>query len=82
MHLGFNLLNAPLEESPLDIPLTVLGGLYDRAVKPADLAGWRDHATAVRFRMLPGGHFFVDELAPELIRLITAEVSPLGDPVR
>ncbi|MEW2443713.1 thioesterase II family protein [Micromonospora marina] len=69
-------------EPPLDIPLTVFGGIYDRAVKPADLAGWRDHATTVRFRMLPVGHFFVDELAPELVRLVTAGVSPVCDPAR
>lgn len=71
-----------VDEPPLDIPLTVFGGIHDRTVQPADLAGWRDHATSVQLRMLPAGHFFLDELAPELIRLITAGVGPVRHPVR
>ncbi|WP_433527966.1 thioesterase II family protein [Micromonospora sp. CA-263727] len=69
-----------IDEPPLDTPLTVFGGTADRTVRPAELAGWRDHATTVDLRMLPGDHFFIDELAPELIRLITARVTPARYP--
>ncbi len=65
-----------VDEPPLDVPLTVFGGIDDRTVQPADLAGWRDHAITMDLRMLPGDHFFLDELTPELIRFITTRFSP------
>ncbi|MGA5301851.1 thioesterase II family protein [Nucisporomicrobium flavum] len=64
------------EEPPLDTPLTVFGGVDDRTVRPDDLVGWREHATTVDLRMLPGDHFFIDELAPELIGMITTRIAP------
>ncbi|MEV2240429.1 alpha/beta fold hydrolase [Micromonospora sp. NPDC049891] len=65
-----------VDEPPLETPLTVFGGIDDLTVRPADLVGWRDHAITVDLRMLPGDHFFIDELASELIRMITARVIP------
>ncbi len=64
------------EESPLDVPITVFGGLQDRAVRPSDLQGWQAHSTDSRLRMLPGDHFFIHHLAPELVHLVTAHFAP------
>jgi len=73
------------EEPPLDVPITVFGGLHDSAVPPSDLEGWRAHSTHSSLRLLPGDHFFIHELAPELVHLVTghfaqacAETGPGG----
>jgi medium-chain acyl-[acyl-carrier-protein] hydrolase len=48
------------EELPLDVEILALGGIDDAAVSPAQLEGWRRHATrACSVRLLPGGHFFL-----------------------
>ncbi len=58
------------EEPPLSVPITVFGGLHDRAVRRADLEGWRAHSTDSRLWMLPGDHFFIHDLAPGLVNLV------------
>jgi medium-chain acyl-[acyl-carrier-protein] hydrolase len=64
------------EEPPLEVPLTVFGGLDDRAVRPWDLQGWRGHSTSSQLRLLPGDHFFVHDLAPELAELVASHLTP------
>jgi len=48
------------EESPLDVPMLVLGGTEDSAAPAARLMEWRRHTTQdCNVRLLPGGHFFL-----------------------
>lgn len=48
------------DESPLDVPMLVLGGADDPAVPVGRLMEWRKHtAQACNVRLLPGGHFFL-----------------------
>lgn len=51
-------------EPPLDIPLTVIGGLHDRFVDYGALAAWRSETTE-RFslHLLKSGHFVLEEAA-------------------
>lgn len=54
-------------EPPLDCPITALAGLDDRSVAPERMEGWREQTTgAFSLRMLPGGHFFLNE-TPDLV---------------
>jgi surfactin synthase thioesterase subunit len=62
----------------LEVPVTVFGGIEDRAVSRSDLEGWRGTTTdTCTVRLLPGGHFFVREplflstLADELGTVLT-----------
>lgn len=63
------------EETPFEMPMTVFGGIDDRTVQPSALEGWRAQSSRVDLRLLPGDHFFVHDLAPELIGLITDRLS-------
>lgn len=63
------------EEAPFEMPMTVFGGIDDRTVAPSALEGWRAQSSSVDLRLLPGDHFFVHDLAPELIGLITDRLS-------
>jgi surfactin synthase thioesterase subunit len=55
----------------LDCPVTVLTGDADPLVTLAEAQAWRQHSTApVELHVLPGGHFFVVDQAPAVIRLL------------
>lgn len=48
-----------LQDTALDVPVTVLGGADDPLVDMSALPGWQRHARAgFRARILPGGHFY------------------------
>jgi medium-chain acyl-[acyl-carrier-protein] hydrolase len=48
------------EESPLEVPMLVLGGTEDPAVTAGHLMEWRRYAAQeCNIRLLPGGHFFL-----------------------
>ena len=66
---------------PLDVPITVFGGLDDRTVRPAALAGWRAQSTAgSRLRLFPGDHFFLHAAAADIVSTIMEDLD-LGVPV-
>jgi medium-chain acyl-[acyl-carrier-protein] hydrolase len=49
-------------EPPLDCPITVFGGLSDKAAPREKLEPWREHtSTGFSIRMFPGGHFFLHQ---------------------
>ncbi|MER5868738.1 thioesterase domain-containing protein [Streptomyces sp. NPDC002044] len=56
---------------PLPVPPTVLGGLHDELVPPAELDRWAERGP-LRRRLFPGGHFYLldeanlDEVAAEI----------------
>lgn len=63
------------DAEPLDLPLTALGGIEDAEVPPGHLAPWREE-TRGRFqeRLLPGGHFFLNERQDEVVELVAREL--------
>ncbi|MFG3378776.1 thioesterase II family protein [Streptomyces tendae] len=53
---------------PVSAPITVLGGDNDSEVPVSRLAGWETYSTAdTAVRVLPGGHFFIDESPEQVI---------------
>jgi surfactin synthase thioesterase subunit len=70
---------------PLDIPITIFGGIADQSVTPRELESWslltRRHCS---LRWLPGSHFFVHEhqrlLAANLLRALEATGAPDPSP--
>ncbi|MGW0811124.1 thioesterase II family protein [Nonomuraea sp. NPDC002799] len=56
---------------PLSCPITVFSGADDPEVDPATLAGWERQSTAgCRVHLLPGGHFFLNEIPDRLLPLV------------
>lgn len=65
-------------EPPLDIPVTVFGGLADKDVTRADLEAWQEHSTgSFKLRMLAGDHFFLNTSQAVLLRLLSSELNSL-----
>lgn len=78
---------APADESPLDVPLVVLGARSDAGLDRNHLAAWNTHTNAdFALRMLAGGHMFVQDraflqlLREELQRLIVTHPEPASAP--
>jgi surfactin synthase thioesterase subunit len=62
---------------PLECPLRVFGGERD-ADTLQDLEAWREHSRRfLGVRMLPGGHFFLNEQRAPLLQQLTADLLPL-----
>ncbi len=61
-------------KGPLPCPITVFGGLDDTPLDVGRLDAWGDETTN-RFsrRMLPGGHFFLNDRRAELLSTIATE---------
>lgn len=58
-------------EPPLDCPMSVFGGLGDEMTDRPKLEAWAEHTTGeFKLRMLPGGHFFVDESRDLILRAV------------
>ncbi len=69
---------APRAEAPLDVPLSILGGLTDEDATRADLDAWREHTTsAFVLRMFPGNHFFLNTERTRLLTSILQDLGPL-----
>jgi surfactin synthase thioesterase subunit len=55
----------------LSCPVTALGGQEDRQIAREQLAGWSlETAKSFDLRLLPGGHFFLNESRRELLAII------------
>jgi surfactin synthase thioesterase subunit len=71
---------ARYESSPerkLTCPIDVLGGQQDSTTRESLLA-WGEHTTAeFALHMLPGGHFFIHEEEPQVLRYLQMRVSTL-----
>ncbi|MGW1715508.1 thioesterase II family protein [Streptomyces sp. NPDC002156] len=65
----------PSTQLPLDIPLTVLRGQEDELVGHDDAVSW-SKATGRDFAYveLPGGHMYLTEAAPDLVRVIVSKL--------
>jgi surfactin synthase thioesterase subunit len=62
-------------EEPLGIPLTAFGGERDPRADVAEIREWAVQ-TSARFehRIFPGGHFFTEQFAGELVQTMRAEL--------
>lgn len=66
-------------EPPLDVPITVFGGLQDHQVGREVLTPWSGQTTAqTTVRMLPGDHFFLNTARPALLNLLSKELERLA----
>jgi surfactin synthase thioesterase subunit len=62
-------------EEPLDVPLTVLGGLSDPSTPIERLTLWSDHTRhPLKTRLVPGGHFYIRPPPRELLQIVTADL--------
>lgn len=60
-----------VDETPLEVPISVFGGLGDPDTPRARLEGWAQHTVApCEVHLLPGDHFFVHDAEPVLLALI------------
>ncbi|MFJ1766984.1 thioesterase II family protein [Amycolatopsis sp. NPDC088138] len=55
---------------PLPVPLTVFGGDRDPRADEDELAAWLELGTDATLFTYPGGHFYLDQRVPELLRVI------------
>ncbi len=61
----------PTEEPKLSLPLLALGGEDDRHVLRAELLAWQLHATGgFTSEFFPGGHFFLQTQAPDVVACV------------
>lgn len=58
-------------EEPLDCPLTAFGGENDPKIFHEEIEAWREQTTCdFNCHILPGGHFFINESKPQLLKLL------------
>lgn len=65
----------PTAPVPLDLPISVFGGLSDPEMPEPDLAPWRDFTRGpFSLRMYPGDHFYLKAAQPELWQAILQDL--------
>ena len=58
-------------QPPLDCPITVLGGINDRAAPHDALEAWREHTkSGFQIRMFAGGHFFLHDTHDSVLDVV------------
>lgn len=64
-----------VSEAPLPCPITVFGGIQDKAIPRDRLEAWKEQ-TESQFvlRMLPGGHFFIDTCEETLVAAVEQQI--------
>ncbi|MBW3570416.1 MAG: putative thioesterase [Gemmatimonadetes bacterium] len=63
------------EQAPLECPITAYGGVADPRVRRAQMEAWERHtAGAFALRMFPGGHFYLQDDRPLLLRTLSADL--------
>ena len=61
----------PTRTEVLSCPISALMGDADPRAREPEVRAWREHTTGdFELRIFPGGHFYLAEQAPEVIRLI------------
>ncbi len=59
------------DEHPLDVPVSVFGGLDDETTSEQNLRAWQAHTLLpIRLGLYPGGHFFVDSSRREVLQAL------------
>jgi medium-chain acyl-[acyl-carrier-protein] hydrolase len=68
---------------PLEMSISVFGGLADAEVTRDDLEGWREQTRGVfRLRMLPGDHFFLHGARDLLTESVARDLAALSLPAQ
>ncbi|MFD8626376.1 thioesterase II family protein [Streptomyces hygroscopicus] len=63
-------------ESPLGVPVPVIGGQRDPRADRAELLAWEDLTTErFQLRVFPGGHFFIHDQAKELLTMMALSLA-------
>lgn len=63
------------EQPPLAFPITAYGGLADPRVTRDELQAWSRHTTGpFVIRMFPGGHFYLQDDRPTVLRALSADL--------
>lgn len=66
---------------PLACPLLALGGTTDPCVSVSELEAWRAETTgAFLLRLLPGGHFYLQDARSQLLEIVTAALRTVAAP--
>ncbi|KAA3617198.1 MAG: thioesterase [Calditrichaeota bacterium] len=64
------------QRAPLNIPMTVLGGLSDEDINKSDLESWGIHTqNEFNIRMFPGGHFYLQDQVHALVQTILRDLN-------
>ncbi|HET9898351.1 MAG TPA: alpha/beta fold hydrolase [Streptosporangiaceae bacterium] len=67
-------------DTPLRVPITVLGGLSDPSVSVSEMRAWRDLTSAgFEAEFYSGGHFYLNTLREEVIGALLARLGPPGN---
>jgi surfactin synthase thioesterase subunit len=67
------------ERPPLDVPITVLGGLDDIGADLAGLLAWERLTTSTfTVHQFPGGHFYLHDQLERVLRIVKSGVSDLA----
>ncbi len=61
------------DEHPLDVPISVFGGLDDHTTNERNLRAWQEQCVGpVSLSMFPGGHFFIEDARHDVLQAIAA----------
>lgn len=65
-----------IPDTPLNCPITAIGGLEDSEVTREEVAAWNKQTTNQEFklRFFPGDHFFLHKQQPALLRVIAQDL--------
>jgi surfactin synthase thioesterase subunit len=62
-------------QPPIDLPLTVFAGTDDQVVSTSEVAAWREMTrSAYDFRIVPGGHFFLQTAQVQILETISQQL--------
>lgn len=62
---------------PINVPVSVFGGTSDPLVNPDELAAWSMHTNDLRrVRLFPGGHFYLNYHAGDVVDAIRRDLVP------
>lgn len=65
-------------EKPLDCPISVFGGLQDRAISYDALEAWRNQTrSSFTLQMFPGDHFFLHNTKSPFLQALSQQLYPL-----
>lgn len=70
------------DDYPLDVAMTVFGGLDDYTTSEANLLAWQEQCLSpIRLSMFPGGHFFIENTRDEVLSAVAALLAKPNIPV-
>lgn len=65
-----------IDDDPLESPITIFGGSYDREAQVEELDAWRIHTrSSFRIQLFPGDHFFIENFRVPLLKSIESDLA-------